>query len=307
MRTARIGSLEVSVIGLGCNTFGRGQDQDSANAIVAASLDAGVTYFDTADIYGEGQSESFLAKALGSRRDEVVVATKFGHPVPGLEGTGGAEPAYVRHAVERSLRELDTDYIDLYQLHRPKPPTPIADTIGAMLELVDEGKVREIAWCNASADESAEAAAAGPRTFVSNQIEYSLINRDPEKEGQTAFAEANSIAVIPYRPLAKGMLTGRHQRGGEVAGTSRLASARYDRYRAEECWDLIERLRPFCAERDVSMGHVALAWLLSRQSVPAVIPGASNPEQARDNAAAGSFALSEEDVAELDALAGPPL
>ncbi|HEX7008393.1 MAG TPA: aldo/keto reductase, partial [Phycisphaeraceae bacterium] len=208
MQTRRIGSLEVSVVGLGCNNFGRRLDADATAQVVHAALDAGITFFDTADIYGGTLSETYLGKALDKRRDEVVIATKFGMEVDPQRK--GAHPRYVRQAVEDSLRRLGTDYIDLYQLHTPDPEVPIADTLGVLDELVKSGKVREIGCSNFSAQQLEEAQAAvrpGAARFVSVQNEYSLLHREPEQAVLPA-CERLGLAFIPYFPLANGLLTG---------------------------------------------------------------------------------------------------
>src|SRR5215212_6224182 len=213
METRRIGSLEVSVVGVGCNNFGNRLDSEGTAAVVHAALDAGITFFDTADVYSAGKSEEFLGRALGGRRDEVVLATKFGIP---MEGQGsGASPAYIRLAVEASLQRLGTDRIDLYQLHRPDPQVPVAETLRAMAELVRAGKVREIGCSNFSVEQlrEAEAAAEGrPARFVSIQNRYNMLNRDPERDILPECARAG-IAFIPYSPLANGLFSGKFRAG----------------------------------------------------------------------------------------------
>ena len=213
METRQIGSLSVSVVGLGCNNFGGRLDAERTAATVHAALDAGITFFDTADIYGKTRSEEFLGRALGRRRNDIVLATKFGMQVD--EQRTGAKPAYVRQAVEDSLRRLGTDCIDLYQLHQPDPTTPIADTLGALDELVRAGKVREIGCSNFSASElrtAREAARPGAARFVSVQNEYSLLQRDPERDVLDECKRAG-LAFIPYFPLASGLLTGKYRHG----------------------------------------------------------------------------------------------
>jgi len=208
----RIGSLDVSVVGLGCNNFGRRLDAAATRAVVEAALDAGITFFDTADVYGGTDSETFLGQALGKRRDQVVVATKFGNAID--DQRRGAKPAYVRRAVEDSLRRLGTDHIDLYQLHRPDPETPIGETLAALDELVRAGKVREIGISNATPEQLAEADGAvrdGAARFVSVQNQYSLLHRAPE-QGVLAEARRLGLAFLPYFPLASGLLTGKYRR-----------------------------------------------------------------------------------------------
>ncbi|MGH9245325.1 MAG: aldo/keto reductase [Acidimicrobiales bacterium] len=222
MKPRTIGRLSVSVIGLGCNNFGRSLDARKTAAVVDAALDAGIVFFDTSDNYGDGRSEDFLARALGDRRDEVVIATKFGMPVAGFPGSGGAAPGYVERAVDRSLRRLRTDRIDLYQLHTPDPGTPIEDTLGALDGLVRAGKVLEIGCSNLTADQVTAAAAAarrrGTAPFVTHQVEYSLLHRDPEHDGVLDACPREGMTLIPYFPLAAGL------RGSTPPPASPLAS-----------------------------------------------------------------------------------
>lgn len=304
MRTARIGSLEVSVIGLGCNNFGRQLDEERSAAVVHAALDGGITFFDTSDNYGDGRSEGFLARALGSRRDEVVIATKFAErDGTQPDGSGGARPAYIRQQIERSLRELNTDYIDLYQQHHADPLTPIEDSLGTMVELVQEGKVLEIGCSNFTAEQMREAAAIdSPVTFLTNQIEYSIANRAVEHDGVAEAAEELGVGLIPYRPLAKGLMSGTIERGKDVPETSQLARDRFSVYLVEENYEVVERLKAFAQERGISPVQIALTWLLARPTVSTVIPGASRPEQVYANAATGSIELSTHDLNELNAL-----
>jgi aryl-alcohol dehydrogenase-like predicted oxidoreductase len=251
MDTRRIGSLEVSVVGLGCNNFGRRLDSDSTSAVVDAALDVGITFFDTADVYGGTKSEEYLAHALGRRREDVVIATKFGSAVD--EQRRGARPEYVRRAVEDSLLRLGTDRIDLYQLHTPDPQVPIEETLGALDELVKAGKVREIGCSNFSADELREAEEAtreGAARFASVQNEYSLLHREPEGDVLPE-CERLGIAFIPYFPLANGLLTGKYRRGKDVPAGSRLDSARGERLLTDRNLDVVERLIGFSESRGV--------------------------------------------------------
>ncbi len=304
MRTAMVGSLEVSVIGLGCNNFGRALDQAGTNEVVAKSLEVGINFFDTASNYGEAQSEGFLANALGSHRDEAVIGTKFGLAIPGFEQSGGARPEYVRAAIERSLTQLQTDRIDLFQLHFPDPDTPIAETLGAMNELVLEGKVIEIGCSNMSAEQMTEAAAAsrdgGLARFVSNQIEYSMVNREVETNGSVEVAVDENIALLPFYPLASGLLTGKKRQGQPVEG--RLNMDRYQRFLSDQNYAVAERLRVFADRVGQEMSVVALAWVLAQPTVPAVTPGATKPEQVVSNAKASDWIPSEAELAELRAL-----
>lgn len=306
MRYAQIASLEVSVIGLGCNNFGRALDPEGTKTVVDAALDAGVTFFDTSDNYGEGRSEAYLAAALGNRRDDVVIASKFGQSFPQVEGSGGARPEYIRSAIERSLRQLDTDRIDLYQMHWPDPDTPIAETIGAMADLVKEGKVVEIGCCNLDAAQLGEAIAAsesaGLPLFVANQVEYSMLRRQPEENGLVEVCLANDVSLLPYYPLACGLLTGKVSRG--AAPTGRLSMERYAHYLVDANFDVVERLAEFSARRGVSMAQVAIGWLLAQPSVPAITPGATTADQVVENASSADWMPSPEDLAELDPLIG---
>src|SRR6185436_183929 len=225
MKTRKLGTLAVSVVGLGCNNFGGRLDRERTALVVDAALDAGINFFDTADVYGGTHSEEFLGRALGARRRSVIVATKFGIPLD-EQRTGGAHPEYIRRALEDSLKRLGTDYIDLYQLHRPDPAVPIADTLGALEELKRAGKLREIGSSNFSVEQIREAELAvkpGAARFVSVQNEYSLLKRDPER-GVLGECAAREIGFLPYFPLASGLLTGKYAPGSAPPpSTARLA------------------------------------------------------------------------------------
>ncbi len=294
--TRRIGSLEVPVVGLGCNNFGSRLDEGRTRRVVDAALDVGVNFFDTADIYGGTRSETFLGGILEGRRDRVVLATKFGMQVDRTRR--GAAPAYVRRALEDSLRRLRTDRIDLYQLHEPDPATPIADTLGALDGLVREGKVREIGCSNFSGAQLIEASAAvkdGAARFVSVQNELNLLDRADEQDALPV-AEQLGLAYIPYFPLANGLLTGKY-RPGVVPEGSRLASSR----RAEQLltngtFARLEALERFAAERGHSILELAFGWLLAHAPVASVIAGATTPEQVRANAAAAGWVLTADEM-----------
>jgi aryl-alcohol dehydrogenase-like predicted oxidoreductase len=299
-----IGALEVSVVGLGTNNFGRGMPTDAVPTVVNAALDCGVTFFDTSDSYGD--SEERLGQALGRHRDEVVIATKFGSAV-GRDGTGGASPEYLRSAVERSLRQLGTDHLDLYQLHKPDPLTPIAETLGALDELVSEGKVREIGCSNFSAAEirGAETAVApGRARFVSVQNHYNLLNRADEHEVLPE-CERLGLAYLPYFPLASGLLTGKYTRGEDPPEGTRMQrwGDRVSGALNDENFDVVDAVSAWAALRDHSILDVAIAWLLAKPAVVSVIAGATSAGQVRANAAAGQWRLSPGDVVEIDALA----
>jgi aryl-alcohol dehydrogenase-like predicted oxidoreductase len=290
------------VIGLGCNNFGRALDAGQSANVVNAALEAGVNFFDTASNYGEGRSESFLGAALGSRRDEVVIGTKFGVPVAGLPGSGGARPAYVREAIERSLSELGTDHIDLYMLHKPDPETPIEDTLEVMHDLVQEGKAREIGCSNLDAVQLSDAldvsAGRGWSSFISNQVEYSLVHREPETNGLRDLCRERGVGMLPYYPLANGLLTGKTRRGEEPTG--RLAMDRYQSYLSDENFDLVERLDGYATERGLTMVQVALGWLVAQDVVPSVTAGATSPEQVASNALAAEWEPTADDLTALE-------
>ena len=223
MQTRKVGSLQVSAVGLGCNNFGWRIDAEASAKVIDAAIESGVTFFDTADRYGKGQSEDFLGRALGKRRDQIILATKFGMEME--KGQQGASPKYVLEAVDASLRRLRTDRIDLYQLHQPDPKTPIADTLGALDELVRAGKVREIGCSNFSVAQIREAADAsqGRAQFVSVQNEFSLFHREPETNGVLPECERRRLAFLPYFPLASGLLTGKYREGKKLPEGSRAA------------------------------------------------------------------------------------
>jgi aryl-alcohol dehydrogenase-like predicted oxidoreductase len=303
METRRIGALEVSVVGLGCNNFGGRLDAAATARVVDAALDAGINFLDTADIYGGTRSEEYLGRALAGRRDQVVLATKFGMAVDGQRR--GARPEYVRRALEDSLRRLNTERIDLYQLHQPDPAVPIADTLGTLDELVKAGKVREIGCSNFSAEQLREAdaaARAGAARFVSVQNEYSLVQREPERE-VLAECERLGLAFIPYFPLASGLLTGKYRRGRAVPAGTRLAEGgRFGDLLSERNLALVEALTEFTATHRHTLLELAVSWLLSRPAVASVIAGATSPKQVALNAGAAGWRLTQEELAEVDAV-----
>ena len=298
----RIGSLEVTVAGLGTNNFGMGMEADAISPVVDAALKSGINFFDTSDSYGE--SEERLGRALGRRRDQVVIATKFGSPVRGEEGTGGARPAYIRRALDASLKRLATDRIDLYQIHRPDPETPIGDTLLVLDEMVTAGKVREIGCSNFSAAQIEEAyeAATGAR-FVSVQNHYNLLARGDEAE-VLPLCEKLGMAYLPYFPLASGLLTGKYRRGVDPAEGTRLQrwGGRGTAVMSEENFDKVEKLTAWADRRGHSLLELAFAWLLAHPVVSSVIAGATKVEQVRSNVAATSWVLSPEERLEVDEL-----
>ena len=302
MELRSIGSLRVSAVGLGCNNFGMRIDAAATDRVVGACLDAGITFFDTADIYGSTKSEEFLGRALGRRRGEAIVATKFGMAVD--EQRRGARPEYVRRAAEDSLTRLGMDYIDLYQLHQPDPQVPIADTLGALNDLVTAGKVKEIGCSNFSAeqlDEASRATAPGAARFVSVQNEYSILHREPEPAVLPA-SQRLDLAFLPYFPLASGLLTGKYEPGKPVSSDSRLSLSWTARFTTDENVRITEALKAFAASRNHTLLELAMSWLASRPQVASVIAGATSPEQVRANAAALNWSLTREDLAEINRL-----
>ncbi|UFU08372.1 aldo/keto reductase [Ruania halotolerans] len=299
--------LTVSAVGLGCNTLGATVAAEHVPGLVGAALDAGVTLFDTADVYSKGRSEELLGEALAGHRDEVVIATKFGMDTGGLNGPDWGvrgSRRYIRKAVEGSLRRLRTDYIDLYQMHTPDPHTPIEETLAAMHELVVEGKVRYLGssnfagWQVVDADWTARADGGTP--MVSAQNEYNLLNRGVERELVPALNHLGA-GLLPYYPIASGLLTGKYRRGeGAPAGT-RLAR-RPERIAAAD-FDRIEALEAFAADRGMSMLQVAIGWLAAQPAVASVIAGASRPEQVQANVAAVYWEPTPVDLDELDEIA----
>jgi len=298
MRTRTLGTLHVSVVGLGCNNFGARIDEAATKSVIDAALDAGVNFFDTADVYGAGVSETFIGRVLEGRRDRVLLATKFGMPM-GDDGREGAHPDYVKQALADSLRRLRTDHVDLYQLHRPDPKVPIADTLGGLAELVEAGMVREIGCSNFSAAQLEEAevvAAAGTPRFVSVQNEYSLMQREPEAEVLPTCARRN-IAFLPYFPLMSGLLSGKYRKGQpRPSGTRIVGSARWEPVLSEANLDLVEALSRYAESRGFEIVDLAFAWLLSRPQVASVIAGATSAEQVRRNAATAQWVMSDGEV-----------
>ncbi len=310
LRPLGTSGLVVSRVGLGCNNFGRRIGLDQARAVVDAAIDEGVTLFDTADSYGD--SEEILGTALDGRRDQVVVATKFGWDVGGANGPDwGARGSrrYIRRAVERSLRRLRTDWIDLYQLHRPDGVTPMEETLAALTELVREGKVRYVGSSNLAAWQVADAEwlarTRGSERFVSAQNHYSLLDRGVEADLVPA-CERYGIGLLPYFPLANGLLTGKYRRGETPPEGTRLAGPRGAGELTEQRFDVVERLEAFAAERSLSLLDVAIGGLAAQPAVASVIAGATSPEQVKANVAAGAWRPSADDLAALDAVAPTP-
>ena len=287
-------ALTVSVVGLGCNNFGRRLDERDSRAVIHAALDAGITLFDTAESYGGGRSESYIGKALGIRRREIAIATKF--------GWSGARPHTIASAVEGSLKRLRTDVIDLYQLHRPDPSTPIADTLEALDALVTQGKIRFVGCSNFSGDQIAEARAVsdarGWCVFVTAQNRYSLLDRDAEIDVAPACATAG-MGILPYYPLANGLLTGKYRRGGPWPRGTRLSAGQV----SEAEWQAAEQLQRFAEAEGRSPLELAVSWLAAQPRVLSVIAGASSPEQVALNAGAAGWRLASAELSAIDRLA----
>jgi aryl-alcohol dehydrogenase-like predicted oxidoreductase len=307
--------LVVSVVGLGCNNLGRpgtaAESLAGSRALIGAAIDSGITLFDVADVYGapRGRSEELLGQALSGRRDHVVIATKFGVDMQGANGPDfGARGSrrYVKRAVEASLRRLGTDWIDLYQLHRADPSTPIEETLGALDDLVREGLIRYAGVCNLAGWQVADAVWLSRTNHVVAPIaaenHYSLLEREAERDVLPA-CERFGLGVLPYFPLANGLLTGKYQRDVEPPANARLAGR--TRLLADAPWDRIEKLRAFADERGIGMATVAIGWLAARRSVDSVIAGATTPEQAVANAGAAQWHPSEDDLLALDEICPP--
>jgi aryl-alcohol dehydrogenase-like predicted oxidoreductase len=307
MRTRRLGNsgLKVSEVGLGCNNFGMRIDQQATQAVVDAAIDAGVTLFDTADVYGGTQSEVFLGKALGKRRQEVVLATKFGMQVGDDKSRSGASRRWIMRAVEDSLSRLGTDYIDLYQQHRYDPETPMDETLRALDDLVTQGKVRYIGNSNFTGWQVADAdwTAAGATRFVSAQNLFSLLERKVEHEVLPS-CEHFGLGFLPFFPLASGLLSGKYKRGEKPPEGTRLAAwgSRGAAALSDRNFDRVEKLTAWAEERDHTILELAFAWLLGHEVVSSVIAGATSPEQVKTNAAAGDWRLTPEEVAEVGEL-----
>ena len=310
METRNVGKsgLQVSLVGLGCNNFGV-LDIEASRKVVHRALDLGVTLFDTADVYGNrGGSEEQLGVILGSRRKDIVLATKFGMPMDDSGAKKGASRSYIVEAVEASLQRLKTDWIDLYQLHTPDPKTPLEETLAALDDLVHAGKVRYIGCSNLPAWQIAHAHWAarerGLTAFVSAQDEYSLLVRDIERELAPALG-AYGMGLLPYFPLASGLLTGKYKQDGEMPAGTRLALMKRlsDRYMTQANWQIVGKLEEFCAARGHTMLELAFSWLAARPQLSSVIAGATKPEQIEQNVKAVEWKLSAEEIAEIDRLA----
>ncbi|HEX4304326.1 MAG TPA: aldo/keto reductase [Rhizomicrobium sp.] len=307
METRKLGKsgIAVSVIGLGCNNFGA-MKIDASRRVVDAALDAGITLFDTADVYGNrGGSEEQLGEILGARRKDIVLATKFAMPMDDSGAKSGASAAYIREACEASLKRLKTDWIDLYQQHRPDPNTPIEETLDALDDLVKQGKVRAIGCSNLPADQLAAAQAASRAknlaAFVTAQDQYSLLVRAVETD-LVPELEKDGMGLLPYFPLASGLLSGKYEKGKDIpAGTRYARMGRFgETYMTEENWAIVEKLTAFATARSHTLLELAFAWLLARPYLSSVIAGATRPEQVAQNAHAASWKLTPAEVSEVD-------
>jgi aryl-alcohol dehydrogenase-like predicted oxidoreductase len=301
--------LRVSVIGLGCNNFGGRIDQVATRLVVHKALDLGITLFDTADIYGNrGGSETCLGEILGDARKHIILASKFGMPMDDTGERQGGSRRYIMSAVEDSLRRLRTDWIDLYQLHQPDPRTPIEETLRALDDLIQHGKVRYIGCSNLSAWQVVEAnwtsRMCGLIQFVSCQDEYSLVQRKPDADLIPAMRQYR-LGLLPYFPLASGLLTGKYRRNVAMPKDARLTNTQRlaDRYLSDRNWDLVERLEGFASARGHSLLELAFSWLLAQDRVASVIAGATRPEQLEANATAGLWRLTSEDLVAIDQIA----
>jgi aryl-alcohol dehydrogenase-like predicted oxidoreductase len=300
--------LAVSLVGLGCNNFAGRIDFAATRAVVHKALDLGITLFDNADTYGErGGAEEYLGRILGDRRKDIVLATKFGRPMDAAGRLQGASRGYIMDAIEASLRRLQTDYIDLYWQHIEDPRTPAEETMRALDDLVRQGKVRYIAcstlaaWQVVEANWTAKSQTLEP--FIACQERYSLLEREYEPN-MARMVEAYGLGLVPFSPLANGLLTGKYRRnqmlpeGARLTTTQRMA----ERYLTERNWAVVERLAEFCADRGHTMLELAMSWLASRPAVSSIIAGATAPEQLEENVDAVGWALTQEDLAEIDRL-----
>jgi aryl-alcohol dehydrogenase-like predicted oxidoreductase len=308
MQTRPLGQLQVSVIGLGCNNFGMRLDAEQTKQVVDAAIDAGINYFDTAESYGGGRSEEYLGRALGGRRSEVLIATKWGHTVSLADGERGGDPVQIRSRLEASLTRLGTDYVDHFQLHRPDPLTPPEETLGCLAELRAEGKIREIGCTQFTAEQLAQAhsaaAALGVAPYASVQNHYSVLTRAPETDGVFETCERLGIAFVPFFPLESGLLTGKYRLGAPRPEGTRLANwgDRADAFIDDERLAIVERLIAWTADRGRTLLDLAISWHTSHPLVATVIAGATKPAQIEANVAASAWALSAAERAEVEAV-----
>lgn len=299
--------LDVSVIGLGTNNFGRRVDADGTRAVLERALEAGVNFIDTANMYSGGESEDFIGRAIEGKRDQYVIATKAAMKVGDGPNESGASRKHLFAEVEKSLKRLRTDYVDLYQIHRPDPNTPIEETLQALTQLIEQGKIRYAGCSNYAAWELCEAVWTARTnnltSFVSVQPSYSMLNRDIERE-LLPCCRKYGTGILPYFPLANGFLTGKYRRGQGAPEGTRLAENDRGMF-TDANFDILEGLEAFAAERDHTVLELAFAWLLANPSVSSVIAGATRPEQIVANAAAAGWQLSPEELAQIDTILAP--
>jgi aryl-alcohol dehydrogenase-like predicted oxidoreductase len=308
MQMRKLGSLEVTLVGLGCNNLGMRIDEERSAGVVHAALDAGINFFDTADVYGGTRSEQYLGRALAGRRDEVVIATKFVAPIDDDPSHAGASARWIAEAIEGSLRRLGTDRIDLYQQHGPDPNVPVEETLTALDRLVRDGKVREIGNSNFSGqqidDAEAVSVSRGLARFVSAQNHFNLLHREPLQDVVPACVR-HGLGMLPYFPLASGLLTGKYQRGEPAPAGTRLSSLpeeRAARVMSDRNFEQVDALSAFAVARGHTILELAFAWLAAQPAMTSIIAGATTPEQVAANVAAVDWQLSDADLAELDQL-----
>ena len=308
MEMRRIGSLEVSVVGLGCNNFGMRIDEAQTVAVVNAALDAGITYFDNADIYGGGKSEEFMGRALKTRRDEAIIATKFGSAPRVPEGRKPGSADWVREACDRSLAALGVDHIDHLQMHQPDPTTPIEETLGALDELVRSGKVREVGCSNFTSamlsEADAESRTRGLARFASVQNYYSLLTRSADSDGVLKACAQHDVAFVPFFPLESGLLSGKYSLGQPLPEGSRLQAwgERAGRFINDERLTTVAALSACAASHGHTILELAMSWLAANHQIATIIAGATTAEQVVANAAAASWVMSPADLAEIDSI-----
>jgi aryl-alcohol dehydrogenase-like predicted oxidoreductase len=309
MQKRKLGNsaLDVSIVGLGTNNFGNRIDAAASRLVIDKALDAGITFIDTADSYGDGGgSEEILGNVLGPRRKNIVLATKFALVIDGSGRRTDASRRYIMQAVEASLRRLKTDWIDLYQLHRPDVRTPIEETLRTLDDLVKAGKVRAVGCSNLSAAQLEEALTVAERnklaSFVTAQDEYSLLERALEKD-RLPIMRRHGLGLLPYFPLASGLLTGKYKQNAPLPAGTRLARnppRHADQFINARNWHIVEALQVFATQRGHTLLELAMSWLMSRPYIPSVIAGATKPEQVEQNIAAVGWTLSAADLAEID-------
>ena len=298
------GGLNVSLVGLGCNAFGGRVDEKGTHAVLDAAIDAGIDFLDTAETYGGGKSEAFMGSGLKGKRDKVILATKFGFSTSHVPGKKRGSPENIRVALDQSLKKLQTDRIDLYQLHRPDPETPVAETIGALEDCVTAGKIRYYGcsyFSGAEMQEAVDAAEkAGLKGFVTAQNAWNVLQREIEAD-LIPVCEANGIALLPYYPIAKGLLTGKYKKGSVAPAGSRMDG---DPSLAAADFDLLERLEEYARDHGHDLLTLAISWLAVQPSIGSIISGASRPEQVASNAAAARWKMTAENLEEVDAILG---